>query len=422
MTGRTLLLTLVAILASVVFADKTLSACSCSGGSTPCMRGESGIIFRGQVESILQNPARSRLKVLEVFAGKLGATVDLPFRGSSCDIVFVVGDEYLVYASDFKGVISTNMCSGTSPVQHVQEDLRYLRSSQFTNPGNAQIVGESVASQGVSAAGIRVSARRGKTVLTAVTDLAGHFAIDAPPGSYMMSAEAASGTAIRLVPTWVALAEARGCRPVALYVDRDTRLTGRVLDAQRRAIANVPVDVVRLFRRWNTIQSDETLRLHAVRTDATGAFVLRGMPPGLYAVVINPWQDGGALGIPTVYAPGVTEIAKAQQFEVRESVVAQPFDIQLPVAARLVPVNGIVRDATGQAAPGVEVTLIGPNGSDSIFSDEFGRFALVAAAGGTYTVMAHSNGLPAGGVSIKIAELSDKTPPTVLTLQPFRTQ
>jgi protocatechuate 3,4-dioxygenase beta subunit len=419
MIHRTLTLIL-AIAANVLLTDIRLSACSCVA-STPCVRGESSIIFRGQVESVSPNRARSRLKVLEVFAGKLGAAVDLAASGSTCDVGFTVGEAYVVYASEFKGAISTSQCSGTSLIQHAQEDLGYLRSRQFTNPSKAQIVGETVASQGASAAGIRVFARRGKTVLTAVPDSAGRFAIEAPPGSYVMSAESTSGTAVRLVPEWVALGKAQRCQPVALYVDRDNRLTGRVLDARGRPVDNLPVDAVRLRRRGKVIENGGTLARHAVRTDAKGAFVLRGLPPGLYAVAINPTRGRG-LGIPTVYAPGVAESAQAQLFEIQDSVATQTFEIRLPPKARLIPISGSVRDTTGRAAAGVRVTLFhADGGQDGVFSDESGQFRLVAAPGEGYTLMAHSNGLQAGGVSVKMT-LSEKTGPTILTLQPFRTK
>ena len=67
---------------------------------------------------------------------------------------------------------------------------------------------------------------------------------------------------------------------------------------------------------------------------------MRGLPSGLYAVAINPSEDGRGLGIPTVYTLSVTERARAQLFEIRDSVVAQPFEIQLLPEMRLAPLEG----------------------------------------------------------------------------------
>ena len=362
-------------------------ACSCVP-SAPCSRaGGGGIVFRAMVDSTSRATGMTRLTVTHVFSGDPGPRVEIPSSGDNCDIGFVAGEEYLVYASrNSSGVLRTSMCAGTRPIRDAADDLALLNSTAFKNRKTAQILG-AAGSGATSVAGIRIVARRGTEVLTAVSDDKGRFVLEAPPGAYEMSATAKDNEVARINPPWVGIEESLVCQLTYVTVSQDLRITGRVLDSRGRPLRDVPVDAVRMRDSRGVLEIESSHQDRDIRTDAKGAFTMTGVLPGRYVVVVNPPRDSRGIGVGPIYAPGVLERNKVQLLEVTQGKPAPPVEIRFPADAQLAVISGRVVDANGRPVPGASVELYGPGGRDAVHADRTGAFRLVAAPGAKYRIL-----------------------------------
>jgi hypothetical protein len=395
-----------------------VEACSCIP-SQPCARASGGgLVFRAVVDSTSRTNGTTTLRVTHVFSGDPGPQVEIPSSGTTCDIAFVAGEEYLVYASrSSSGVLHTGICAGTRPVKLATDDLQLLTSFSFKNRKTAQIVG-AVDSTAAGVAGIRISARRGTEVLTAVTDDEGWFVLEAPPGAYEMSAIAKGNEVARVEPRWVGIGESLVCQATYVMVAQDLRITGRVLDSRGRPVSDVPVDALRMRDNRGMLEIYGSLGARDVRTDTKGAFTMTGVRPGLYVVVVNPEMDSRGIGVGPIYAPGVLERSKVQLVEVTESKPAPRVEIRLPAAAQLTTISGRVVDANRRPVPGASVRLTGPGGRDTVHADGTGAFRLVAAPGERYGLSATGLGTQTGSAQHEFATLPTTPAPVTLVLVP----
>ncbi|AKJ00956.1 hypothetical protein ATI61_112215 [Archangium gephyra] len=121
------------------------NACSCMPESgdpaTALRRARDGAdaIFHGRVVSIERGGGflglfgkrglEATLEVIERFKGPVASKLVLPTgNGGACEYPFKVGDEYLVYASEYEGRLVTSLCSRTRPISPGNLELHWLRT------------------------------------------------------------------------------------------------------------------------------------------------------------------------------------------------------------------------------------------------------------------------------------------------------
>ena len=137
---RWLLLLLIA-LTCFTSSSSPAPVCQCEEYGTPICASywRSDAVFVGQLRDITP-PDRSapdslplatlHFIVEEPFRGVTAATIDVgTLSGTSCDIEFIKGRRYLIYANrGSENQLFTGMCSGTTEAEGAAEDLSYIRS------------------------------------------------------------------------------------------------------------------------------------------------------------------------------------------------------------------------------------------------------------------------------------------------------
>ena len=141
----------------------------------------------------------SKGTVVEVFTGK---------GGGDCGINFKPGERYLVDASQWKGRLSTGVCSRTQKALYAGALIRELRKSRAgekvpalfgvleSAPGYGSDVPNDKAPATLS--GVRLTFRSEKTEVSAMTDAEGVYELfDLPQGSYSVTADLPTNRALR---------------------------------------------------------------------------------------------------------------------------------------------------------------------------------------------------------------------------------
>lgn len=125
---------------SLYIAPTTSSACSCEKPSTVQEEFErSDAVFTGKVisgidrseEGVVQSSAdliAVKFAVQDIWKGINQTEVDVyTERGSSsCGYTFIEGQQYLIYAKEYKNDLRVNLCSRTVEVERAFADLEIL--------------------------------------------------------------------------------------------------------------------------------------------------------------------------------------------------------------------------------------------------------------------------------------------------------
>jgi hypothetical protein len=114
-------------------------ACSCAIRPLEQVIAESALIFAGVVTSVEADDSTGRghieFNVTNIWKGATEETLTLHGSGSSaaCGWNPEVGQEYLVYAHEFEGELSTNLCNPNKLIVDASEDIVLLQDQ--TAPG-----------------------------------------------------------------------------------------------------------------------------------------------------------------------------------------------------------------------------------------------------------------------------------------------
>jgi len=116
------------------------------------------------------------------------------------------------------------------------------------------------------------------------------------------------------------------CEYQNLYVWPNGRIEGVVLDSEGRPAAGVPVQA--FIQDWSGKSGSSPVR--EVKTDASGAYTLGGIPPGKVLVGVNgeKYEDRMAWA-PTFY-PGVHDRNRASRLLMGRAQTLTGIDLQLP--------------------------------------------------------------------------------------------
>jgi hypothetical protein len=396
---------------TLLVLPRAAGACTCAPKEPPCSEyWKASAVFRGRVEAIeraapaADDSLRSRtitFTVLEAFSGVNGrSTIRITTAGgtAACGVVFGVGREYVVYASPGPGgMLSTTACSGTTAIEKAAADLAYARGlAAGTTLG--RISGRVVLRYRDLARGRDVERPMGGLDLTlrtaeervlVRTDRAGAFSADGlQAGAYDLELHSPEGARLKSTLERIRLADARGCSVFKASVIPQGRVTGRVVDAQRRPVAGLTLELAASSALGAGAPRAERLQTTTTRD---GTYEFAGVPPGRFVAGINTREEPEA--VTRVLHPGVADVARAMSFALPAGGAIDLGDLVVPNGVEIAQVTGFVFDVYGAPVENARVFLRGPNERDFIIgqpvtTDFMGRFVIAAAANREYRLFA----------------------------------
>jgi hypothetical protein len=330
-----------------------------------------------------------RLRLTEAFRGNLGGTVDVRTGngGGDCGFNFIVGQRYLVYATETPTGYYTGICQRTRLFVDAAEDLKCLRSLSQSSPADSAIVGfvnylEPDAVWVTPFAGALIVAEAGGRRFEGLSGGDGRYRIPVPVGSYRITVEVPERYYVepQFVPRdAVVVRDTRGCATVNLRIQANGRIAGRVVDSGRSPIAGLSIEAQAVSR----IEAST----RAV-TNAAGEYELAPLHPGTYILGVY----GGIRGanrIPLTTAGGTG----SQRVAVGAGLRVVVDDLELPASVTLARLTGAVRLPDGRPAAGAKVYLRADSAQfDSFIEpatvDAEGRFSIAVPAGKRHRLFA----------------------------------
>ncbi|MET0625667.1 MAG: carboxypeptidase regulatory-like domain-containing protein [Pyrinomonadaceae bacterium] len=424
MSRRTLLLTLASLLVTLVSAARA-EACTCMVPGPPCQAfGAASAVFVGTVTAVRTREAKSveaaraeidwspvvvKFSVLQPFHGVEGAEVEVSTGrgGGDCGYQFRRGESYLVYAHGGRDgkTLTASTCSRTQPISQAAEDLEFLRalgargsgvSIDITVERGRQDVksGEVKSLGGLADARLTIEGAAGES-REVRTDSEGRARLTGlKPGTYKIKLALPEGLMTHREEQEVTIAD-RGCASVHYAVADDGRISGRVTDAEGRAVAGVLVALV------GADDDPERPNPRYEWTAEDGRYEHKSLPPGRYLLAVNynryPEPNDPSNAYPRTYYPGAAEPSQAEAVSVGAGERVKDRDISLPARRGESVVTGVVVWDDGSPVANArisfrDVTYHDPgvdNGAPN--ADERGRFTLKGYRGQTFLLTAGSN-------------------------------
>ena len=144
----------------------------------------------------------------------------------------------------------------------------------------------------------------------------------------------------------------------------------------------------------------------AARTDSTGRFALRAVPPGNHTALFR------RIGYRSVEYRWIAGSGGESQIAVAMTPVPRQLDrvvVEAPTTSRrrgTSSIEGSVLDSAGRGIEGADIRLLG--GGLSTVTDSMGRFKFAMLAAGSYIVRARRQGLTSGNYVMQVADDDDR--------------
>lgn len=413
------------------FLSNQASACSCRfGGGAPCAEyWRTDAVFTGRViggskvtidaEPYKQEMLAVRFVVEQSFRGgveEIETEVLTGMGGGDCGYEFKLGERYMVYA--FRGEkdrkLYTSICSRTRPLSKAVEDLAFVRALAGRRDTAGNIFGRVVKrnyewKEGEDVfkpvANVELTIEGMERKYDLKTDAQGRFQKrEIPPGKYRVKLKVPEGLTdeslkdnSERVLTGDVEVMAQGCAETEFYLESDTRVMGRVVDASSQPVAGMSVEMRPAPNNRNNYNS-----LLYAQTDAEGRFEFKTVAPGTYILGYRIIGASNQERMPyaRVYYPGVPALGQAGVISVKEGERLRDLELRLLPRLEEITLEGVVVWPDGRAAAGANVNLsLFEEGEMTSFTniktDERGRFSLKVFGGGSYRINADMS-LPSG--------------------------
>lgn len=388
-------------------------ACMC-GGPWPSVKQawqEAPFVFLGTV--VLADPDDDssqatfqtqfvRVRVDEAFKGvSEGQTIELHQGSTDCHAKFRSGQRFVffLYAGRTPGSWHVPLCThALGSADPAGDDLLFLRGLpesaigtrlsgevEFYDPFAAQATRQFV---GVPNVKVTITGPAGFT-REMLTNSAGTYEVyGLPPGRYTVRVEAPKGF-VTFSPLIRGSADVQG-DPAALEITADggvsadfmlradTRLSGRVLDANAAPLQHV------CFSLKPLLGGGENGSGGFDCSEADGAYAMELIPPGEYRLVAwDEVQMGSHQSESTLYHPGVRERERATVFAIKPGDHLEDVDIRLPSDEKRWRIAGRIQFADGAPVPrgGVRFTSQEHGYSATTSTGPDGSFVLPVIAG-----------------------------------------
>lgn len=401
------------VFVSLVFLLMVLSsdvnACDCVAGGTPCHDyWKAAAVFTGTV--IYSSSTTYKRGEYDVTGRLVRFNIDQPFRGvkgknvevrtglgdSDCGYNFRVGGQYLVYAYNDGDKLATSICSRTRLISEASDDLAYFQGLATAEPG-ATISGEVKRLDGAVTSAerlqpvpdVKIVIEGPSRRVEAITDQKGNYRVSGlAPNTYKVRVELPDGLSIHN-PEQEARVFDRGCAQISFWVESDTRVRGKVFDAQGQPAADVLMELVPAEGQDNGFAT-------LVTTDKDGRYEMKLVRPGRYFFGVRIYGSAGSTYVPfpRTYYPGVREADRATLITVVEGQQIDLNDLILPPRFVERVLNGIVVDADGRPVNGATVWLKENEYQDRDMpyrkeTDSEGRFSFKVYEGINYDLKAY---------------------------------
>jgi hypothetical protein len=243
---------------------------------------------------------------VEILRGtsKLDETITLytGHGGGDCGYPFAIGKRYLVYAFNFKGRLTTGICTQTAPAEMVSATIRELSKLRDEGRSDDLFGNIGIAPSGASfealltvnpLPNVAVHATGKKSLRSlSVTDEQGRYAFASiPPGEYAIEEDLPPG----LRRDGGRVADLRykqdgvGCR-LDSFAKPDGRISGRVTEPDGAGVAGFVT--VEPSDPQEALEARQRGGLPGEDTD-DGRFSLELLPPGTYRLIFNPKHRNG---------------------------------------------------------------------------------------------------------------------------------
>lgn len=396
----------------LVLLASDANACDCLfGGGAPCQEyWKASSVFVGTVSyssrvtlddgsDFKRQQRLVRLTIDQVFRGIDGSEVEVltGLGDADCGYEFKLGGQYFVYANRSKdNRLYTGICSRTRPLSEATEDLAFIReltkaASDSTIFGEVKRVRESDPNERLKPVeGIRIIIESPSKRVEVTTNSKGRYrASGLPPDAYKVKVDLPEGLSIHN-PEREAKVSDRGCAQVEFWVEADTRITGKVFDAQAEPASDVLMELVPTMPRENN-----AFPVY-VRTDKDGKYEMRLVKPGRYLLGVRIFGSAGATYVPfpRTYHPGVSDESRATIFTITEGQKINAMDLILPPRLVERTLNGVVVWPDGRPVKGAVVWLKEREYTDRDMpyrreTDGEGRFSFKVYEGFKYTLNAY---------------------------------
>lgn len=421
--------------------------CQCDEYGTPiCARyWRPDAVFVGQLRDITPPPDRPDANTFPIatlhfiveqpFRGITSATVDVgTASGTSCDIQFVKGKRYLIYAyrSSESKQLFTGLCMGGGEAADAVDDLNYIRSV-MQQGATESIGGRVVRGKYTPVTGVKIEVRNGNKTVEAAADERGDFSVSvAGPGTYSVkvlvpSAVAVMATredlldklettdALTTIEYKVELAKSQcdyrqfDTFPVDLRATAE--ISGFVLTASGRPVDNGYVYLQR---------ASDPDRSNFTKIESDGTFKFEGVPVGEFHLVLNPRNEAPGEDDPPyarTFYPNAADISGATKIVVTQGAKLENLTLRVGSAWKSRTVTGKVVWQTGAPAGGARISIYnGDQYVQTADADKKGLFSFKVYGDFKYSVYARVFGEPFGK-SDRVA-IPEKPTTLILILKP----
>lgn len=404
----------------LLLSARTAYACSCVDPGPPCQAyGAASAVFSGRVTEITSftsndEPLRGyrqrlvRFAVSQAYRGISGTLAETITGkgGGDCGYPFRVGESYLVYAyqSPKDNKLYASICSRTRPLSEAGEDLEYIQSLSNAQAGGTiygvvnrlRRVNADVSYQPLGPMdGIRVTVEGSGRRVESVTDGKGEFRVTGLlPGSYKVRLTVPEGLWLSSSEHKVELKD-KGCALVNFFLERNTSLSGQVLDENGGPASKIMVDLIPSSQINERYQRNNRF----VQADEEGRFEFRSIPAGEYLLGVRLSRiTDPKFAYPRTFYPGTQELAQTQVITISEGQSLEGYTIHLPQKLTPRKIGGVIVWPDGKPVPDASICFEEVeyaegstcHGGDAKVSED-GRFSFTGLEGLRYLLRAHVN-------------------------------